>query len=113
MITNRLEPINLRFQVPMEALSTSTGSLTRRMHFVRVSLETPSAFYTDYSVAVNVLPAQAADYSPYPASLQERMTLVIGGPCTELPRQDWQLPTNVHVNGLPMGRLANMIVAEE
>jgi hypothetical protein len=111
-VSGMLEPIKLRFQIPQDAASTSMGVITRRMHFIRVSLDTPSTFYTEFFVAVNVLPSKEADYTSIPGSLAERIAQVAPGPCTQLAREDWILPTKVKVNGQPLGRQVAMHVPE-
>ena len=109
---NTLETVvEFEVTIPEDADSSSMGIFARRCHFIRVHADTPSTFITDFGICVLVLPKSDADLSvTYPQSLMDRVKERVPVELMALPKLEWKLPANIHVESIPRGSMEEFIV---
>ena len=98
--------IEIRVQVPTDALPTVMGAIARRFHCVKLTVDSPSTFYTILGMVVVVLPSETVEALPI------SMDMTGLGRHEVVATVELKLPTFVNVDGQPGGLLGNFFIPE-
>jgi hypothetical protein len=105
LVRNNEDSYYVEFEVPKEAESTIIGSLSRRMHFIKVCLETNGTFYTDMYCLVPVLRTKEDEEHSVEPAFEARVAAL----CNERPQHiklnplEIQLPSHLNIGNDPLG----------
>jgi hypothetical protein len=92
----------IEFKVPLDAEPSIMGSLSRRMHYIKIGIDTPSTFVSDMYVVVPILPSQVEE-KDFDSDFARRVAAYDSDNMVRLDHKEVKVPSHVHVNYDPLG----------
>jgi len=100
MDRNDKHSYSVEFEIPKDAEPTVIGSLSRRIHFIKICLETNGSYYTDMYCLVPVLRSKKTEES---GILEFEWTVPPAMSIIKTTRLELQLPSHLNIGNDPTG----------